>query len=85
MTEGQRYLLESGLVQLEYEKAIQENMNELIGILQTNNMELDDLYEDNDITIYPQNVELYDFYVDNAGFDMEGYLLFLKRRIENRY
>ena len=83
MTQGQQFLLDNDLVELDYENAIQENIITLIKELEINNMELDDLYDDNDITIYPQNVELYDFYVDNAGFDMEEYLLFLKKRIEN--
>lgn len=83
MTNGQKYIKDNYINELDYYTALNQSINEAknIGIFSR-----DDVYDNESIfdsPIYPANSELYDEFCDECGFDIAEYFLFLARQIEN--
>ena len=79
MTLGQQYIINAGIQELSYKEAIQQAYKEL------NEMGIEygtQIYDNDDVIdnpIYPANAELYDEFVDDFGFDVVEFLLFVCR------
>ena len=82
MTEGQRYIKESFVKELDYEDAITQSKNELLEMNITDRSQIYDNESIFDSPIYPANAVLYDEFCDECGFDTLEYFLFIARRIE---
>lgn len=82
MTLGEKYIKDSYIKELDYNAAIEVSKEELrsMGIsCRTDIYDNDAIF---DSPIYPANAELYDEFVDECGFDMTEYFLFIAKRIE---
>ena len=82
MTYGEKYIKENYLKELSYEEAINESIKEAnaIGI----NCR-DDIYENEEMLdnpIFPCNIELYDEFCDDYGFDTFEYFSFIAKRMD---
>lgn len=86
MTEGQKYIVDSLIEELEYDEAIKAAMIELRNMGITTVEQVNDLEETGclyDEPVYPANAQLYDEFVDHAGFYLPDFMAFIARRIES--
>lgn len=85
MTEGQKYIKDNFIEELEYEEAINQAIKELqsMGIIDSETFDNMDPAEYHDNPVYPANAQLYDDFVDDQGFYLEDFIGFCIRRMEN--
>lgn len=82
MTQGEKYIKDSYIKELDYNKAIEQSKEELLAMGISSRTQVYDNDSIYDNPIYPANAELYDEFCDNCGFDITEYFLFIAKRIE---
>lgn len=82
MTLGEIYIKDNCMKELGYNEAIEESKKKLLAMGITNCSQIYDNDSIFDNPIYPLNSELYDFFCEDYGFDVQEYMLFIAKRIE---
>lgn len=78
LTDGQKYIQDSGIQEVSYDEATKGGVEFLTQIVDDNGgyVTMGDMIDN---PIYPPNAELYDDFVDDMGFYLEDYISYLVR------